>query len=296
MRANLARHRGQVAAVDAHAADRNAVGLQFRRQLDHFARAGFGVVGVDQQDHAFGPRAREILERVRLVVVHLHEGMRHGADDRHAVALAGQHIGGAGKARDVARARRIKPGLGAVRGAQAEIGEVLAGRRQHHARGLRRDQRLEMQDVDQPRFDQLRLRQRRGDADQRLVGKADAAFGDRMHVAGEAEGGQIIEQVFAEASGALEPVDLGFGKLQRFEIIERVGEPGREQKAAPRRQPPHEELEHRLLVLSPVQIGLDHVEFVEVGEQRTGRGRHGASQGRAGLSQIVVRDWPCRDG
>ena len=36
---HLARHRGQVAAVDAHAADGDAVGLQARRQLDHFARA-----------------------------------------------------------------------------------------------------------------------------------------------------------------------------------------------------------------------------------------------------------------
>ncbi len=134
--AHLARHRGQIAAVDAHAADRNAVGFQPRRQFDDFARARFGVVGVDQQDHAVGPRAREILERRHLVVMHLHEGMRHGADNRNAVALAGEHIGGAGKARDVTRARRKKPGLGAVRGAQAEIGEVLARRRQHHARGF----------------------------------------------------------------------------------------------------------------------------------------------------------------
>ena len=87
-----------------------------------------------------------------------------------------------------------------------------------------------------------------------------------MHVAGEAEGGKIIEQVVAEASGAFEPVDVGGGELQRLEIIERVVEPGGEQEAAPRRQPPHEEFEHRLLVLAAIQIGLDHVEFVEIGE------------------------------
>jgi len=178
----------------------------------------------------------------------------------------------------VARARRIKTGLGAVRGAQAEIGEDFPRRRQHHARGFRRDQRLEMQNVDQPRFDQLRLRQRRGDADQRLVGKTDSALGDRMHVAGEAEAAQIIEQIFPEAAGAFEPVDLGGGELQRLEIIERVIEAGGEQEGAPRRQPPHEKLEHRLAVLATIQIGLDHVELVEIGEQRTGRGHHGASR------------------
>ena len=96
-----------------------------------------------------------------------------------------------------------------MRGAQAEIGQHLARRSQHHARGFRRDQRLEMQNVDQPRFDQLRLRQRRGDAQQRLVGKAHGAFRDRMHVAGETEVGQIIEQIFAKPPGAFEPVDIG---------------------------------------------------------------------------------------
>ena len=161
--------------------------LQSRRQFDHFARALFGVVGVDQKDHALRPRAREIFECGHFVAMHLYVGVRHGADNRHAVALAGQHIGGAGKAGEVTRPRRVKRGLGAVRGAQTEIGEDFARRRQHHARGLGGDQRLEMQDVDEARFDQLCLRQRCGNADQRLVWETNAAFGNRVHVAGEAE-------------------------------------------------------------------------------------------------------------
>ncbi len=281
---------GEVAAVDAHAADRDAVGFEARRQLHHFARALLGVVGVDQQDDALGPRAREILERGHLVVVHLHERVRHGADDRHAVAFAGEHIGGAGKAGDVAGARRIQSGLGAMRGAQAEIGQDFSRRRQHHARGFRRDQRLEVQNVDEARFHQLRLRQRRGDADQRLVGKAHGAFRDRVHVAGETEGGKIVEQIVAKAPGAFEPIDLGGGEPQRFEIVERVVEAGGEQKAAPRRQPPHEKLEYRLLVLATIQIGLDHVEFVEIGEQGAGRGH----LGRGGLEFVGLFEprWP----
>jgi len=127
-------------------------------------------------------------------------------------------------------------------------------------------------------LDQLRLRHRRGDADQRFVGKADAAFRDRVHIAGEAKTSEVIEQVLAETAGAFEPVDLGGGESQRLEIIERVIEAGGEQEGAPRRQPPHEKLEHRLAVLATIQIGLDHVELVEIGEQRTGRGHHGASR------------------
>ena len=63
-----------------------------------------------------------------------------------------------------------------MRAAQAEIDQQLAGRGQHHARRLGGDQRLVMQDVDQPGLDQLRLRQRRGDAQDRLVGEEHAAF------------------------------------------------------------------------------------------------------------------------
>ena len=134
--------------------------------------------------------------------------------------------------------------------------------------------RLEMQDVDQPRFDQLRLRQRRGDADQRLIGKADGAFRDRMHIAGEPEVGEIVDEIVAKASGALEPVDFRRREAQRLQIIERILEPCRQQETAPRRQPPHEEFEHGLLVLATIQIGLDHVEFVEIGGERAGEGCH----------------------
>src|SRR5882757_1228223 len=89
-------------------------------------------------------------------------------------------------------AHGAEAGLGAVRGAQAKIGQHLVRRRQHHARRLGRDQRLEVQDVDQARLDQLRLRQRRGDAQQRFIGKADAALGDGVHVAGKAKRREIL--------------------------------------------------------------------------------------------------------
>ena len=134
--------------------------------------------------------------------------------------------------------------------------------------------RLEMQDVDQPRLDQLRHRQRRGDADQRLVRKTDRAFRDRMDIASEAKAGEVVEQVVAKPSGAFEPVDLRGEKAQRLKIGEGIVQPGCQQKAAPFRQPPHEEFEYGLLVLATVQIGLDHVEFVEIGGERTGERRH----------------------
>ena len=73
--------------------------------LAEHARRGLGVPGVDQQHHVVGLGVGEMLEGQRLVVVRLHEGMRHGAEQRHAEQPAGLHIRGAGKTRDIARAR-----------------------------------------------------------------------------------------------------------------------------------------------------------------------------------------------
>ena len=117
-------------------------------------------------------------------------------------------------------------------------------------------------------FDELRLRQRGGDAQNRFVGKQHRAFGHRVDVAGEAKLGEIIEQVLTEPAGALEPVDLGCREAQAFEIIERLLQAGRDEKAAAPRQIADEKLEDSGLGLTMVQVGLDHVDLVEVRQQR----------------------------
>src|SRR5215469_12448370 len=102
-----------------------------------------------------------------------------------------------------------------------------------------------MQDVDQPRFNKLRLRQRRGDAKNRLAGEKRGALGDRMDLAAEAEIAKIIEEVCVESTGALEPIDVGGREAKIFEEIQRLLQPGGKQEAAPRRQTAHEQFEHR---------------------------------------------------
>src|SRR5207245_523570 len=101
------------------------------------------------------PSAAEILECLGLIVVHLDVRMRHGPEDGDAEELVRQYRGSTGKARDVACARGQQAGLGAVRTAQAEIDETLARRGKHHAGGLGGDHGLELQEIDQPRFDEL---------------------------------------------------------------------------------------------------------------------------------------------
>jgi hypothetical protein len=119
------------------------------------------------------------------------------------------------------------------RQAQAEIDEELVRRSKHEPRRLGCDQRLEVQDVDKARFDELRLRQRCGHAQDGLVGEKDCALGHGMNVAVEAKPGQIIQQVLSEPAGACQKVELGAGETKMFKIIERLLEARGQQKSAP---------------------------------------------------------------
>ena len=152
----------------------------------------------------------------------------------------------------------------------------LVRRGKHAARRFGGDQRLKVQDIDQARFDELRLRQRRGHAQDRLGGKECGAFRHGVHVAGEAERGEIVEKLLAKAAGTLKPRQVGVGKAQRLQIIERLLETRGQQKSAPCRQSAGKEFEYRGLGIAMVQIGLDHVDLIKVRQQRTGifhRGR-----------------------
>ena len=166
----------EIAAVQAHGADADVVARQARGELHDLACRGLGIVGVDQEGDVVGMAAREVLERLRLAVVGLDEGVRHGAEDRHAVALPREHGGGARHPGEIGGARRVQTGLGPMRAAQAEVHQQLAGRLQDRARGLAGDHGLEMQDVHDPRFHQLCLWQRRHHANDRLVGEEHRAL------------------------------------------------------------------------------------------------------------------------
>src|SRR4029077_7295487 len=118
-----------------------------------------------------------------------------------------------------------------------------------------------MQDVDQPRFDQLRLRQRRDNAKDRLACEKRGALGDGINLAAEAESGKVIEEVFVESTGALEPIDVGRREAKLFQEIQRLRQSGGEQESALRRQAAHEQFEHRRVGVAMIQIGLNHVDL-----------------------------------
>ena len=117
------------------------------------------------------------------------------------VAHRGGHVGGAPGARDRGRAGGLHRGVHAVVAARGEVDQPslavgpAAADRDHEARGLGRDRGLEVELVEQQRLQQLSLDPRRGHP-QRAARSANTTVpsGHRVHVAGEAQAGQVVEE------------------------------------------------------------------------------------------------------
>ena len=172
---------------------------------DRVAHAVERVVGVDEHHGVLGEVLHEGAERLLLAGERHHVGVGHRPHRPQAVAHRGGDVGGAAAARDRRGASDLHRGVDAVVAARREVEHPLAGPRlaaaggKHDPGRLGGDHRLEVDLVEQQRLEQLRLDPRRRDPEQRLVGEAHRALGHRLDVAGEAEGGQVVEEVVRES-------------------------------------------------------------------------------------------------
>ncbi len=258
----------EISAVQAHGTDHDALGRETLRERDDLRRARFRVVRVHEQRRVLRVSARETFERLHLAVVRLDERVRHRAVGRNPEAHVGEHGGGAVIAGEIRRPRRKQAGLRAVRAPQAEIHQQLSAACQNRPRGLGRDQRLELKQVDEARLHQLRLRKRRGHPQQRLVRKADRAFRHRVHVAPESKPGQPVEESRRKALGLREPVDFRRGEAKVLQVLDYLLQSRRHEKIAIVGQFPGEELEYRGVFHAVRVVRRQHGELVQVGEQR----------------------------
>ena len=201
----------------------------------------------------------------------LHVAVRHGAGDRHAVALAGGDVAGGVHAGDVEGADPLGGGVEAVHATHAEVDHRAARRRRHHARRLRRQHALEMHLVHDHGLDQLRLGQRGFDLEQRLAGKGRGPFGHRPYRAAEAEGLEPTQEVVPESAEPRQDVEIGGGEAQRLEVRQRVVQAAGEDVVPGGRQRAVVEAEDGGLEQTFAQIGLRHGELIEVDRERRDR-------------------------
>ena len=109
------------------------------------------------------------------------------------------HVRGRLHAGDVRSPVRRKPRVGAMRVPEAEVDDRPAGSRRHDARRLGGHRRGQLNEIEQPRLDELGLRQRRVHGEQRLVREQGRAFRHRIHASRKAEPAQVVQELRRES-------------------------------------------------------------------------------------------------
>ncbi len=269
---------GEVARVEADADRLVAPLAQAQGDLRRAAHAGQGVVGVDEEDAVVGLGPGPRLERLLLGVEGHHPAVGVGAPDRDAEQPPGEDVRGGGRPPHVRRARGGEAAVGPLRPAQAEVDHLVSAGGEAHPRRLGRDERLEVDEVEQRRLHELGVEDRAAHAHERLVGEHHRALGHRVDVALQAQKGELGEEARVEDRPAVvaaqrgEVIDVLSREVEPRQELEGPRQPAGHREAAPERVRAEEEVEDGLLARAPgVAIGLGHRELVEVRGEGEGR-------------------------
>jgi hypothetical protein len=173
----------QVAAVEAD--PRMVLEAEPVDHLDGAGDAAERVVGVDQERRAGGEVLGERDERLALGGERLHVGVRHRPGRGQPEPAGGLDVAGGGEPDHRREAGCGEPGFDPVGAAEAEVdqldppggGDAAPGR-------LRRERRLEAHLVEEVGLHQLRLGDRGGDLEDRLVGEHGRWRTKGLNVAG----------------------------------------------------------------------------------------------------------------
>ena len=195
----------------------------------------------------------------------------------------------AATAAHVGRARGAEAAVGALRPPQAEVDHLVAPGGEADPGGLGRDQRLEVDEVEERRLDELRVEDRPPHPDEGLVGEDDRALGDGVDVAAQAQLAQLAQEGGVEertavvAEEACQVGDVLGREVEARQVVERAGEAAGHREAAAEGVAPEEEVEDGLLLRpARVPVGLGHGQLVQVrregerGPVDVGETRHAA--------------------
>ena len=215
-----------------------------------------------------GEVGREGPEGLRLGRERLDVRVRHGAGRAQTVAARRGDVAGRREADDRRVARDGIGRVGPLRPAEGEVDDLAAARRQAAPGRLRGEHRVERDLVQQEGLDELALGERGGHLQERLARVDDASLGDGPDVAGEPERGERLDVLGAEPELVAQVREILLGEPDVLEEPEARLEPRRDQEAAARREPAHEEAERGGVGHPAAQVARRHVQLVEVGRQR----------------------------
>ena len=118
------------------------------------------------------------------------------------------------------------------------------------------------------RFNELCFGDGSGQLEDRLLSEDGCAFRDGVHVAGEAEPFQVLKKPLRKSAERCQIVERGVVKPERLEETEDIVESARQEIVAARGQSTDEQTEHSRVVHLLFEIGLEHRELIQVGEER----------------------------
>ena len=192
--ANILGELGEVAGVDANGRQTLAHRLHLLGNRNGMLAALAHVIGVDKQRTVLGTRLGKGAEGLELGIEAHHPAVRMRAKDGNTVAAAGKHVGRGRAASHVACARNGHAAIGTLSATQAKLRNGTAVGRQHHARRLGGDERLEADDVEQRRLEHLALQRRAGHTHHGLARKDELALGHGVDVHVRTKIAQVVEE------------------------------------------------------------------------------------------------------
>ena len=263
------------------------------------------IVGVDEQRAILGARLGKGAEGLELGVKAHHPAVRVGAKDGDAVTAPGKHVRCGRAAGNVARTGDGQTAIGTLGTAQAKLGDGTAIRRQYHACRLGGDERLEADDVEQRRLEQLALQSRTGDAHHGLARKNKLALGHGVNVHVSAEVAQVVEECgfkHRTAGGSLkrgEVLDILGRKAQILDELGKLGGAAHDGVRATKRMVAVKRRKTTLLIgFAAHPQALGHSELVQIGEHCDVGGMRDVGQSHGATFRICcteVEGWAVRN-
>ena len=164
----------------------------------------------------------------------------------------------------------IDGGSDAVRATRAKFDHGTSGSGRGDARSFAGDERLEMKNAEQARFDELRFGDRGSDAKQGFAGEEIRSLGQRPDITGKAESREIVKEVRMDLAKQRQRAQVGDvfpGEADVFKELESLFKAGGNEIIAAMWKLPHKQFEGGAGVEAVLDITGRHGKFIEVGEE-----------------------------
>src|SRR5207249_75148 len=180
----------------------------------------------------------------------------------------------AGAAADVSGTGCCQSTIDSLRSAETKLDHRIVFGSQADARRLSRDKALEVENIEERRFEELTFNDRTNNPNQRFVRKNQSSFRNCIYVAGQLQPAQVIEKTRIEQRFTIiaalrgKVIDFGVGEVKRAKEIDRCRQAGSHGELPGKGILPKRDVKHRVMVgHSGFEITARHSDLVKVGGQ-----------------------------